>query len=387
MDILLQILLLIALAKLLGEIVEQAGYSSLIGEIAAGILLGPSIIGFVTPNDILSLFSDIGIIALLFISGAELNPKAFSGSEKTALSTAIAGVAVPFAGGFLLGTAFGMTLAERLFIGTALSITSIAVSVRTLVDLKKLNTRLGATIVGAAVIDDVTGIFLLAMISTIGAQQQFSTGAFLLTVGAGIAFLVLFTGLGRKLLPWFFDLARKTETHEMLYSITIIIALVSAYLSHLAGLHYGIGAFFAGLILGGRIRNDHPLFDSLNDFAFGFFVTFFFAYIGVLFDLSGELIVTSFTLLIIIVALAGKILGGIIGSFYSFTGKEALIIGIGMSPRADIALVVANVALTAGIIGTELFSSVVIVAIVTIILTPVMMKNGFDYLDRQPLVK
>ncbi len=381
MDILLQILLLIALAKLLGEVMEQAGYSSLIGEIAAGILLGPSILGFVTPNDTLGLFSDIGIIALLFISGAELNPKAFSESGRTALSTALAGVAVPFAGGILLGSAFGMTLAEQLFIGTALSITSIGVSVRTLIDLKKLSTRLGATIVGAAVIDDVIGIFLLAMISTVGAQQQFSTGAFILTVGAGIAFLVLFTGIGKKVLPGFFDLARKTKTHEMLYSITIIIAILSAYLSHLAGLHYGIGAFFAGLILGGRIRNDRSLFDSLNDFAFGFFVTFFFAYIGVLFDLSGNLLITSFTVLIIIVALAGKILGGFIGSVGSFTKMEALIIGIGMSPRGGIELIVANVALTAGIIGAELFSSVVIVVIVTIILTPIAMKKGSAFLD------
>lgn len=378
MDVILQIILLLICAKLFGELLERIGYPALIGEIAAGILLGPSLLGFVTTNETLEVFADIGIIALLFVSGAEMNLKSFLERRNVAVTTALAGVIVPFAGGILLGYLLNFSQAETLFLAIALSITSIGVSVRILVDYKQLNTLIGTAIVSAAVLDDIIGIFLLGILSAVAMQGTTLAGNSL-SVGILIAigFLVLFVLIAPRALRWLFDLARKTETHEMVYSVAIILALVSAYLSHIVGLHYSIGAFIAGLILGDQIRRDRLLFDSLMDFGFGFFVTIFFASVGLLFSFTWETFLSPYIIPIIVVAIGGKIIGGYIGSVHFLTKAEALLVGMGMTPRGEIALVVAKVALVGGVIGSALFSAVTVMVIATIIITPLLMKRGF----------
>lgn len=378
MDVILQLLLLLICAKLFGELLERAGYPALIGEIAAGVLLGPSLLGWVTTNETIEIFADIGIIALLFVSGAEMNLKSFLERRNVAVTTAVAGVIVPFAGGILLGHLLSLSQAEMLFLAIALSITSIGVSVRILVDYKQLNTVLGTAIVSAAVLDDIIGIFLLGILSAVAMQGTTLAGGSLSTgMLIGIGFLVLFVLIAPRALRWLFELARKTETHEMVYSVAIILALASAWLSHTAGLHYSIGAFIAGLILGDQIRKDRLLFDSLMDFGFGFFVTLFFASVGLLFSFTWETFFSPYIIPIIVVAIGGKIIGGYIGSFRFLTKAEALLVGLGMTPRGEIALVVAKVALVGGIIGSALFSAVTVMVIVTIILTPILMKQGF----------
>jgi len=378
MDIILQIILLLICAKLLGELVERMGYPALIGEIAAGILLGPSLLGWVTTNETIEIFADIGIITLLFVSGAEMNLKSFLERRNVAVTTAIAGIIVPFGGGILLGYLLNLSQAETLFLAIALSITSIGVSVRILVDYKQLNTVLGTAIVSAAVLDDIIGIFLLGILSAVAMQGTTLAGD---SLSAGmliaIGFLVLFVLIAPRALRWLFDLARKTETHEMVYSVAIILALASAWLSHTAGLHYSIGAFIAGLILGDQIRRDRLLFDSLMDFGFGFFVTLFFASVGLLFSFTWETFLSPYIIPIIVVAIGGKIIGGYIGSFHFLTKAEALLVGLGMTPRGEIALVVAKVALVGGVIGSALFSAVTVMVIATIIITPLLMKKGF----------
>ena len=378
MDIILQIILLLICAKLFGELVERMGYPALIGEIAAGILLGPSLLGWVTTNETLEVFADIGIIALLFVSGAEMNLKSFLERRNVAVTTAVAGVIVPFAGGILLGYLLNLSQAETLFLAIALSITSIGVSVRMLVDYKQLNTVLGTAIVSAAVLDDIIGIFLLGILSAVAMQGTSLAGDSLSSgILIAIGFLVIFVLIAPRVLRWLFDLARKTETHEMVYSVAIILALGSGYLSHIAGLHYSIGAFIAGLILGEQIRHDRPLFDSLMDFGFGFFVTLFFASVGLLFSFTWETFLSPYIIPIIVVAIAGKIVGGFIGSIHFLTKAEALLVGLGMTPRGEIALVVAKVALVGGVIGSALFSAVTVMVIATIIVTPLLMKHGF----------
>ena len=382
MDVILQVLLLLIMAKLFGELVERAGYPALIGEIAAGILLGPSLLGWVTMNETLEVFADIGIIALLFISGADMNLKAFLERRNVAVTTALAGVVVPFAGGALLGHLLHFSQVETFFIAIALSITSIGVSVRILVDYKQLNSTVGTAIVSAAVLDDIIGIILLGILSAVAMSGTMSaSGSFAQGLLIAIGFLVLFVLAAPRALQWIFDRARKTETHEMVYSIALILALGSAWLSHTAGLHYAIGAFIAGLILGDRIRSDRLLFDSLTDFGFGFFVTFFFASIGLLFSFTRETFLSPYIIPLIIVAVAGKIIGGYIGSHHFLSRTEALLVGLGMTPRGGVELVIAKVALAGGIIGSALFSAVTVMVITTIVMTPLLMRHGFAWAE------
>jgi Kef-type K+ transport system membrane component KefB len=371
MDPLLQVILVLVVAKVFGEIVERAGYPALIGEIGAGVLLGPSVLGFVEYGGVIEFLADIGIIALLFISGVQMNLKSFVASEKAAVSTALAGVGVPLALGIVLGTVAGFSPLETLFVGIALSITSIGIAVRALIDLQCLDTPAGTTITGAAVIDDILGIVLLAVLTAVASG---SGGAAAYTVAAGTAFIMGSIVVGKRLLPYILVTARRSRTHEMPYSAAIAVALLMGWLSNLAGLHYAIGAFFAGLLLGDQIRNDRELFDGLADFAFGFFVTIFFASIGLLFEAGPEAVLSPLVLPLVVVAFAGKVLGGYLGAFPFLARRaEALVVGIGLCPRGEITLVVAKVALLGGLITPHLFSAFMVTVIVTVVLTPALM--------------
>jgi len=382
MSPLLEIILILTSAKVLGELAERAGIPSLVGEISAGILLGPALLGLIVPGETIEIFSDIGIIALLFISGAQLNIRTFTRSEKAGAVTAAGGIAVPFVLGILLGFLSGFDLVVSLFIGITLSVTSIGISVRTLVDLRQLKSSAGTLIVSAAVIDDIVGILLLSVLMALAAGTA-AGPAVILPVLLTVVFLIVVVYAGRKIIPWLFETAGRAHTHEMPYSAAIIIALATAAFSHGAGLHYSIGAFIAGLILGDSIRRDRSLFDSISDFAFGFFVSIFFVFVGLLFPPFTSEVVSFFLIPFIAVAFAGKIIGGYAGSRPFLTGKKApLLVGIGLCPRGEITLVVAKVALTAGIVGSVLYSSIVIMVLATILSTPFLLRWVFHSLEQ-----
>jgi Kef-type K+ transport system membrane component KefB len=372
-----ELILILIGAKVLGEISERAGFPSLVGEITAGILLGPAMLDLVYPGETIEIFADIGIIALLFISGVQLNIRTFARSEKAGSFTAAGGIIVPFVLGLLLGSVSGFTLPVSLFIGITLSITSIGISVRTLIDLRQLTSQAGILIVSAAVIDDIIGIVLLSVLIAIATGAGFGAGLFL-PVFLTIAFLLVMFTVGRQVLPWLFEKTSRAHTHEMPYSAAIIIALAAAVIANGAGLHYSIGAFIAGLLLGGNIRKDRALFDSIADFAFGFFVSIFFVYIGLLFPPFTRDTVSIFLIPLLIVAFAGKIIGGYIGSRWFLPDRtQPWLVGIGLCPRGEITLVVAKVALAGGIITSVLFSSVVIMVLATIFATPFLLTWGF----------
>jgi len=376
-----EIILILISAKVLGELAERVGFPSLVGEISAGILLGPALLGLVIPGETIEIFSDIGIIALLFISGVQLNIRTFSRSEKAGAVTAAGGIAVPFVLGILLGFLSGFNLTVSLLIGITLSITSIGISVRTLIDLRQLKSDAGILIVSAAVIDDIIGILLLSVLMALAAGTAAGPAVFL-PVFLTIVFLIVVVYAGRKIIPWLFEKTARAHTHEMPYSAAIIIALATAALAHGAGLHYSIGAFIAGLILGDSIRRDRSLFDSISDFAFGFFVSIFFVFVGLLFPPFTSEVASFFLIPFIAIAFAGKIIGGYVGSRPFLAGrKPALMVGIGLCPRGEITLVVAKVALTAGIIGSVLYSSIVIMVLATIISTPFLLTWGFHSLE------
>lgn len=384
MEFIPALLLVLVTAKVLGEIVERIGYPSMIGEILSGILLGPAVLGLVEPTIELEGFADLGIIALLFISGIEINLAGFARARNTAAATAAGGILVPLAAGWLLGALFSFSYIETLFLAITLSITSIGISVRTLIDLKRLTSDVGATIVAAAVYDDVIGIVLLGVLTTASTQSGSAWDGMVPTIGLAILFIAAAATVGRKAVPWLFSLARKSETHEMSYSAAIIIALLLAWLAHTAYLHYSIGAFIAGLLLGDVIRKDRSLLDSLTDFGFGFVITIFFASVGLHVNVALSDLATPLLLPLIVLAIVSKLAGGFAGAAHFLGAKKAFLVGIGICPRGEIALVVAKVALVSGIIGAGLYASVTVMVIATIFATPLLLKAGFARLDPVP---
>jgi Kef-type K+ transport system membrane component KefB len=382
MEFIPALLLVLVTAKLMGELVERTGYPSMIGEILAGIILGPAVLGLVDPTPELESFAELGIIALLFISGIELNLAGFARARNTAAATAAGGIIVPLAAGWLLGALFSLTDIETLFLAITLSITSIGISVRTLIDLKRLTGDVGATIIAAAVYDDVIGIVLLGVLTAASTHSGSAWDGLVPVIGFAVIFIVAAATVGRKAVPWLFSLARKSETHEMSYSAAIIIALLLAWLAQAAHLHYTIGAFVAGLLLGDVVRKDRTLLDSLTDFGFGFMITLFFASVGLHVSVPWSDLATPLLLPLFLLAVASKFAGGFAGSAYFLGIKRAALVGIGICPRGEIALVVAKVALASGIIAAGLYASVTFMVIATIFATPLLLKAGFPRLDQ-----
>jgi Kef-type K+ transport system membrane component KefB len=384
MDLILAIIVILAVAKIFAEILERAGYPPMIGEIGAGILLGPAVLNLIDLNETLEVFATIGVIALLFISGIELNPKAFAAARNAAALTAVTGMAVPFALGIVGGALLGLSPIEQVFLATVFSITSIGVSIRMLIDLREINSMVGNTIIGAAVVDDIIGVVLLGVLSSIALSGRLD----ILPLAAALLLAVLFVGLsltaGRRLFSWAFRQSHTMLTHEMPYVAAIVIALGTAAAAHAAGLHYAIGAFLAGVILGPQIRNDRSVFDGIADFSFGFFVTFFFASVGLLFRPDPAVFWSPLVPALILLAIAGKTAGGYLGSRYHMGDRlQALTVGFGLSPRGEIGLVVAQVSLSAGIIGQALYSGVTAMVIATMVLSPLLMKWGFSERKRR----
>jgi Kef-type K+ transport system membrane component KefB len=381
MFVVLEILILLLVAKGAGELVERAGYPALIGEITAGIILGPSIFGIIELNEVITALGDLGLIVLLFLSGIQTDLENLASAEKAGTVTALCGVIVPLLSGVALGHLTGMDLITSVFLGIALAITSIGISVRALVDEHALVTPIGSIIITSAVIDDLIGILLLALLSA------FALGGGLASVAGtaifGIIFIIFMATAGRRILGRCYAIIRRNASHETAYSASLIIAFASAAASQIIGLHLAIGAFFAGLALSDRIRPDRSIEGSLSDLGAGFLVTIFFGSIGLSLVISVDTFSDPLLIPLIIVAFLGKIIGGYIGSrpFLQDT-TSALIVGIGLCPRGEVALVVATIALAAGIITGTLYTTVTVMVIATVIISPILFRIGFKALRR-----
>lgn len=372
----IEILFLLAVAKAAGELAERIGYPGLVGEIGAGILLGPSLLGIIEPGVVIEALADLGLILLLFLSGVQIDVRNLASAEKAGSATALGGVMIPLLLGSALGLFFGMDTLTAVFLGVALSITSIGISIRTLVDEHALSTPIGSIIVTTAVIDDIIGILLLALLMaiTIGGGIAPVIGV----AAAGVVFIVLMVTVAPSLLGSFYGRIRRDASHETAFSAAICLALAGAALTSLLGLHLAIGAFFVGLALGDRIRPDRTIEGSLSDLAGGFLITIFFASIGLSLLISVRTFTDPLLLPLIAVAFISKILGGYIGSRRFLPDSlSAMLVGIGITPRGEMALVVATVALAGGFITDSLYATVTMMVVITVLISPILLRWVF----------
>ncbi len=376
MEHILLLLLILFLAKVFGEIIERAGFPSILGEIFAGVFLG--LLWFEPGGEVLSFLAELGAIFLLFTAGyLEVNLNELRKASRLALIPTIFGIAVPFLLGYLLGQAFGFGFLESLFMGVAFSPTSIGVVVKTLIDLKYLSSRPGSVMLTSAIFDDIIGLFILAIVVTIATINQLPSGMQLLLIaGKLVGFMLIITFMGLKVYPWLFNLVHKMHVKEGLFAFVIMVALFSAYLAEVFGLHAVIGAF-----IGGALLSDIPFAKiesvqrKVSGLSYGIFVPIFFAFIGLSVDLGVVQTAGLFTVLVIVLALAGKLIGGFVGSkLIGFEFHDSLIFGIGMMPRAGVELVVLSVGKGMGLITDEVFSAIVLMVVVSIIVSPTLLK-------------
>jgi Kef-type K+ transport system membrane component KefB len=387
---LVDVVVLFLAARLGGEVAARIGIPLHVGELVAGILLGPSLLGWVAPSafetlfpsaaaqrSLLDIVSWTGVILLVLIGGLEARLGVLARARGAVLGSWIGGFALPFAAGFALGMLFPEALVPdaisrpvfALFIATAMSISAIPVIARILMDLDLLRTRVGAVIIASAVADDTIGWLVLSVVTGLAAGGAATDGVLRILLLTGAFVVLAFTVGGVAVRAAMKASARLRIPHANL-SVMFAITFLFAALTQAIGVHLVLGVFVAALLLGRSGQVEPRVSAALREVGMGFFVPFFFAYTGIRVDLTmmqGDALL--FTILAVVVACLGKVVGGSLGARLGGLPRwEALAVGFGLNARGAMELVIASIGLSIGILNDATYSMVVLIAVFTTVM-------------------
>jgi Kef-type K+ transport system membrane component KefB len=399
----LALIVVILSAKLAGYLSYRLGQPSVLGELMAGLIIGPSVLDFLhmpffSPEahvgDTIHELAELGVLLLMFIAGLDLHISDLAKSGKVAGLAGVMGVIVPVVMGYGTGSAFGYDTQGALFIGLILSATSVSISAQTLMELRVLRSRVGFSLLGAAVFDDilvVLGLSVFVALAGTGAETS-GLGSILVILLRMVGFLLIFSMIGFYLLPS--RLARLVDRlpiSQGLLAFVFTMMLLFAWSSEVLGSMAAItGAFLAGLVFARSPLKDR-IEDGMAALAYGVFVPIFFVNIGLIAnarELTAEGLI--FMLTLTAVAVISKVLGsGIGGKLGGLSNRESLQLGVGMMSRGEVGLIVVSVGIQNGFVGSEIFSEIVGVVILTTLLTPPLLRSLFanrqDTLTTQPV--
>ncbi|NCO82764.1 MAG: cation:proton antiporter [Nitrospirae bacterium CG_4_10_14_3_um_filter_44_29] len=372
----ISVILLFALAGYL--LASRINQSAVVGIIIIGIIIGPSIFSIVQYSDAVKMLAHLGAIMLLFAIGLEFRIKDVY--QIKYMFIALIGVVVPWAAGYFLGNLFGYNFNESMFIGVALTATSIAITASVLQEMKKLNTPAAKAIIGAAVIDDVLGLLALSITIQSTRAENIAVLGILIIAIESIVFLsaCIFAAPYIKRIFLRLDEAGFAKKHPHLLFITaIMLCFFYSSAAELLGLSAIVGAFLAGAALEGiRFKNSKDLKDGA-EYLHVIFGAIFFISLGILANLR-ELSpgILPFFIILLLVAVFSKVAGcGIASRLAGFNKTESLVIGFGMSPRGEVAMIAALIGLTSNIIKQDVYVSIVAMSLLTTMLTPFVIRN------------
>ena len=382
--------IIIIFAKFFGILARKLKAPQVVGEIIAGLLIGPSILGLVQQSDFLLDMAEIGVVLLMFSAGLETNLKELLKTGPKALLIACAGVFVPLIGGALLYMGFYGTAPwgsenfyKAVFMGVILTATSVSITVETLKEMGKLKGKVGTTILSAAIIDDVIGIIVLTFV--IGFKNPDSNpGKVVLNTVLFFVFAIVVGLLIYKLIKF---LDNKYPHTRRIPIIGLSLCLAFAYI---AERYFGIaditGAYVAGIILC-SIRDSEYIAEKMDINSYMIFGPVFFASIGLktsLNSMTSSLLL--FSVCFVLVGLVAKIMGcGLMSRLCGFRGMECVKIGVGMMTRGEVALIVAQKGLSVGLLTPEYFASVILLIIVSSIATPIILKVLYSKTTEEPV--
>ncbi len=403
MNVLLIILILLVVTRTFAELAERANLPALVGELVAGIFLGfllqrfqglaPSI-WFAANGELFTGLADLGMFFLMLLAGIRMEPLGFAKASKGAILIALGGMLVPVAAGFGLGILVlpdsSLKAAQCLFIGVALAITAVPVAVRMFMDLGALESRVGKAVIAAAIWDDVLSLFLLALLlATIGSDgtAAFSLWDLLPVIGKVLLFFAVTLPVGLYVFPLLGRYFKYLSFPEVDFSMLLIGALAYGVFADYMELHIIIGAFIAGMFFHPKIV-DVEIYDrveqQMSGLTRGLLAPIFFVSVGISLDFSAVSQVPVFVISLTLLALASKVIGSGFPAYWAgFSKRESVLVGIGMSGRGAVELIIAGIALEAGLflqptapdpIVQGLFSAIVIMAIVTTVATPIALR-------------
>ena len=372
------LLIIIIVARLAAELAELIKIPAVLGEIIAGIIIGPSALGLIDPiknldvANMVLLLGEIGVILLLFQVGLEMDLGEMAKIGKPALLVALIGVLVPFAAGFGVACAFGESGKISLFIGAALTATSVGITARVLGDLRALALRESRIVLGAAVADDVLGLIILTVVVKVVTEGSISASVVFETIGLAVGFLVITGLLAIYVIPKAFTrIDRVAKSSTTIVAVSFALMLAFSLLANQAKLAFIIGAFMAGLAVG-RSPQHERIAEGLNPLGH-IFIPVFFASIGINADLDAmfQPSVLALATVLTVVAIIGKLIAGFgIGR----SPGDKLLIGIGMIPRGEVGLIFASIGLSKGILDDELYGALLLMVLVTTLITPPLLR-------------
>lgn len=371
----LQIILVLLATKIAGHISVRLGQPSVLGKIIVGILIGPAVFGWIENTEVTATFSEIGVILLMFLAGLETDLEDLNKNKKGAIFVAIGGIVLPFGLGYFTSLAFDLTQGQAIFIGLTLAATSVSISVQTLQELGWLKSREGSTLLGAAVLDDILVVILLAIAMSFLLGDDVSIP---MLIGGKIVFFILLFVVAKWILPYFLRLFNKFKVTEPLLSAGLISCFAFAYVGeHYFGIAAIIGAFFAGIAIG-KTEFKEQIEHKVQPIANGIFVPFFFVSIGLSVSFDGLSDSIGFLIVFSIIAILSKLIGSGLGAkFAGFSTKSSLGIGAGMISRGEVALILAAMGLESGLLPETDYTPMIIVIILTTIVTPPLLKMVF----------
>ncbi|MEH1966712.1 cation:proton antiporter domain-containing protein [Nostoc sp.] len=397
--VLVQLSLLLLVARGLGELMRRINLPPVVGELLAGVLLGPSLFGLLLPDlqahifpksqeqsNLLSVISWLGVLFLLIVTGLETDLKLILRKGKTALLISLGGIIIPFITGFGLGWLLPDSfladpekrLVFSLFIATAMSISAVPVIAKVLMDLNLIRRDIGQVTLAAGMTDDTIGWILLSVVSGLASSGKFDFGTIFHSVSAAVLFLAIAFTIGRtivdQILRWVDDYVGGIAASM---SVVLILSLSAAALTHALGLEAALGAFVLGILAGQSRRFSNEAGHMLEVFTASFLAPIFFASAGLKVNLLALLVPQTliFGLIVLVVACVGKFTGAYLGSRVGgLSHWEGLAMGSGMNARGAMEIVVATIGLSLGVLNPQMYSIIVMVAIVTSLMAPPLLR-------------
>ena len=388
-ELFVSVIIILVAARVLGEVFQRLKQPPLIGEILAGVIIGPSVLGFIHYTADLNVLADLAVFFLMLLAGLEMDPREIRRAGRYAIVISLLAFSIPFASGAAVAQLFGLALAPSLFMGLLLSITAVPVSAMVLMHFGILRSKLGNTVITAAVINDILSLIVLSIVLQMGTDanggQTVDLGEVAWSgakIAAFLAGIFIFDFLLRRTSHWlpakFEPYFNKLQTKEAAFGILLIVTIALSLIAQEIGLHFIIGTFFSGLIIYKEIigkQNFDRVYGIISAITFGFFAPIFFALIGIEFNLQSVAGSIPLFAALLAVAVATKIGGGYIGArLVRFPKDTSLAVGFLMNGRGMVELVIASIGFAVGIIDLTLFSIAVAIGFVTTVMAPATAK-------------
>ncbi len=375
MDFILDVSIILFFTKAFSLITKRMHLPGVVGALLSGIILGPIGFGWLSNSEFIELFAEIGVILLMFNAGLETDLDKLKAGLKRTLVIVSGDITFPLLTGILIGTILGLDMSASIFIGVILTSTSMSITVETLNEFNKLKSLSGNAILSTAILDDLLGVILLTIVVSLNSDSSSNTGLVSVLINFILFFLFAYiTGIIANKAIHYMEV-KFGKTHRV-STFSLAYCFLLAYIAEYFGIADITGAYLAGLFLC-NVKSSHYVESKTGVLSYLLFSPIFFASIGLKAELPEiNMIFILITILFIIGAILSKVLGAGIGSLVAkYSKKDALRIGVGMVPRGEVTLIVAERGLAIGLIPTDLFSVIVVVVIFTSLISPILLSK------------